>query len=414
MKHNLKLKATISNRGLLKSYPAWWILGFHYIFFYIFIATTVGAWVKETFSRKRTYLLVGFFLFIYQYFTTTISVLNGSSIDFSRFIAISHNYLIFLMIFMAAAVFEKSKFSSYISRSIKSLTIFYCLTSISLYGFTFIMGNNEMVIHYPWMAVQFVGIGYSFDDTVPRLTFLGTYSNTSAIFCFSLFVLYSSTNLLKDRFVTRLAIWTLVSVTIILTGSRISLVASICFLPFLAPSKKAPLLASLLLAIFAAAYILFFTNFLELLQSARSGSNSTRLKIYTTSIEMMLRESPLFGIGYKPYTSTVIDYPLGSHSTPIGYFFKNGIIGGLICLLCYLYFLINWLKQILKLFSSQANKNPLLLSNTAGIILLLLIYCFEDMDSYEINAILFGFIISTFFQLKRNRNASRNNTQALG
>lgn len=57
---------------------------------------------------------------------------------------------------------------------------------------------------------------------------------------------------------------------------------------------------------------------------SRSGSNDTRMQLYENSINLTLEESPLIGIGIKYMRGA---YPLGSHSTYIGFLYKAGLLG---------------------------------------------------------------------------------------
>jgi hypothetical protein len=73
--------------------------------------------------------------------------------------------------------------------------------------------------------------------------------------------------------------------------------------------------------------IINFNEFLNIALSfanSRSGSNSARFDIYKTSIQKVLDESPVIGIGIKYMLGS---FPLGSHSTYIGLFYKSGILG---------------------------------------------------------------------------------------
>ena len=54
-------------------------------------------------------------------------------------------------------------------------------------------------------------------------------------------------------------------------------------------------------------------------------SNNLRIEIIITSIRRTLAESPLWGLGIKEYLYD--GFPLGSHSTYVGFFYKTGIIG---------------------------------------------------------------------------------------
>lgn len=70
------------------------------------------------------------------------------------------------------------------------------------------------------------------------------------------------------------------------------------------------------------------------IMNMREGSNNMRMQIYTQSITTMLERSPIIGIGIKDMLG---EYPLGSHSTYIGVFYKTGILGGLIYLCSMVY-----------------------------------------------------------------------------
>lgn len=76
--------------------------------------------------------------------------------------------------------------------------------------------------------------------------------------------------------------------------------------------------------------ILLFGNieasFISMLDS-RAGSSSTRIRLYITTINKVLSESPLIGMGIKYPNPYVFGLPYGSHSTYIGVIYRTGIIG---------------------------------------------------------------------------------------
>lgn len=59
--------------------------------------------------------------------------------------------------------------------------------------------------------------------------------------------------------------------------------------------------------------------------NGRSGSNEARFVVYRLSIQKVLTESPIIGIGVKYLVDGFIPY--GSHSTYIGLFYKTGFVG---------------------------------------------------------------------------------------
>lgn len=61
------------------------------------------------------------------------------------------------------------------------------------------------------------------------------------------------------------------------------------------------------------------------LLNAREGSNDSRSYLMMESIQVTLDNSPIVGMGIK--VTSLIGYPLGSHSTFLGFFYRTGIIG---------------------------------------------------------------------------------------
>lgn len=86
-------------------------------------------------------------------------------------------------------------------------------------------------------------------------------------------------------------------------------------------------LAILAVLVVVAAASSYIAKIIESIMEMREGSNSMRSMIYTQSLSIMWKESPVIGIGIKDMLG---DYPLGSHSTYIGVFYKAGILGGLV------------------------------------------------------------------------------------
>lgn len=76
-------------------------------------------------------------------------------------------------------------------------------------------------------------------------------------------------------------------------------------------------------------------NSFEFLAEARPGSSSTRLSVYEESVELALARSPIYGIGVKPQVSE-IGIPIGSHSSPISFLVRGGLLGLTFGLLLYL------------------------------------------------------------------------------
>ena len=142
-------------------------------------------------------------------------------------------------------------------------------------------------------------------------------------------------------------------------------------------SGKQIFLRVLVLVAFASPFIVYLA--LDIL-SSRTGSNSMRLAIYSTSIMTTLERNILFGNGVKYFFH---EYPLGSHSSVIGSFYKTGIIG-------FVLFLVLYIKAIIISFKCFKN-NPAV---SATLLAILLFMIFEDIDGTNWLLIYFCFLYS--------------------
>lgn len=161
-------------------------------------------------------------------------------------------------------------------------------------------------------------------------------------------------------------------VAIVYSGSRICLIAYLLYVATIMVmifkqkfGKRAVVVCILILMI--AILFEFRDIFYELisLYNSRSASNSTRFRIYAQSISTVLNKNLLFGVGIKEYIGS---YPLGSHSTYMGIFYKNGLVG----LIVFIFLLINSMKVI---FSKQIS--PII---RYSIIAFFIVFIFEDID----------------------------------
>ena len=98
--------------------------------------------------------------------------------------------------------------------------------------------------------------------------------------------------------------------------------------------RKYALLAvsGLVVVILLTAFAAQLTSLVQSLLGMRAGSNSMRMLIYQTTLKTMWEQSPVIGVGIKSLLEGT-SFPLGSHSTYLGVFFKAGIIGGLLYLI---------------------------------------------------------------------------------
>ena len=140
-----------------------------------------------------------------------------------------------------------------------------------------------------------------------------------------------------------------------------------------------------------------YTYYLKIMQM-RTGSNSMRSFIYTSSINRMLSESPIIGIGIKDYLPN-FGYPYGSHSTYLGVFYKAGIIGGII-------YMASMVILFIRVIKIQCN-NIIDILKKISIILILLLMCLEDIDGANWN-IYFAYFIFGLFLSKQEQTLNDN------
>lgn len=131
----------------------------------------------------------------------------------------------------------------------------------------------------------------------------------------------------------------------------------------------------------------------------REGSNNMRMQIYTQSIMTMLERSPVIGIGIKDMLG---GYPLGSHSTYIGVFYKAGILGGSIYICSIIYLAIKII------FGKDVNRHAV----TAKICLAaaLLLMALEDIDGANWCVCVF-YILLALLQNKNRHVWGRQNLE---
>lgn len=178
---------------------------------------------------------------------------------------------------------------------------------------------------------------------------------------------------------------------IILTNSRIGIILSVIyfFITFssiicFSKEKKFFFILVSMVAFLGVLFLYYneiYSKIMEIINS-RGSSTSMRFLIYQSSIEKALKESPIIGIGVKEFINM---YPLGSHSTFIGFFYKTGFIG--------LFFSILGFKNIYNKISAKRN-----LLYKISYICLLIVLCVEDLDGANWMIALFFILLSVFLE----------------
>lgn len=115
----------------------------------------------------------------------------------------------------------------------------------------------------------------------------------------------------------------------------------------------------------------------------RGGSNSQRFYIYAESIKATLQNSVILGSGVK---DMIGDYPLGSHCTYIGFFYKTGILGTVFAIIGFLLMFRDHIKQF------RITKNKKVLYLILSQLLMMAFFVTEDLDGANWLVVLFFLI----------------------
>ncbi len=144
-------------------------------------------------------------------------------------------------------------------------------------------------------------------------------------------------------------------------------------------------------------------SILEGILGARTGSNNIRMTIYKASLNRMIREMPLIGLGTKEIFGTT-PYPYGSHSTYIGVLYRTGILGGILYFISLTLAVWKMLKDKRKSFRVFFCKLALL-----GALALMLL---EDIDGVIWCACYFYVFLALFKKLRKKKDMPRRLDQA--
>jgi hypothetical protein len=314
-----------------------------------------------------------------------------------------------LMIFGIIWLHKNNIFKIFLD-SIKILYFFIIVVALLSFIYSFFTGS---MIGYEGLISKITGIsnaytqininssGYLEDSIFPRTRLFGIFSNSSAIVIYIISVIYLIEYQKSNRLVSLFFIL-LSMLAILTTGSRIVAVSFIGWSLFfyIGGYKK----LKFIMFIFFLCVIIFYQDiydFFILINEARGDSSSTRLHLYLVSIKIMLNENMFFGLGLKPRIDLIQDLPIGSHSTIIGYFVKNGIIGGIFFLLSYLYIFSYFVKSIF--FRKYKNKHHYQIA----MFFLSIVYIFEDLDAFEFVSFLTGILIYLAY-IQRESNGKIN------
>lgn len=135
----------------------------------------------------------------------------------------------------------------------------------------------------------------------------------------------------------------------------------------------------LVLAAIIAIFPMLWQLFLDKIIYGNTSSTGFRISILTESIREAWQKSPIWGMGIKRYFAE--GYPLGSHSTYVGFFYKTGFIGLVLGL--FIFFKANF--QVLRHIFSKARVRLVAMFLLSFVVL----FAIEDVDGTNWSSILY-------------------------
>lgn len=365
-------------------YPLFWILGLVPIWG---IATFL--YISRKFSRfscSEIYLII----FGFIQFSAILVAISGDWFQVERVLPALHN--LFLYGFFLLGVLISRRFPYGVicfSRSAGSFIYISGLISLLIITIAYNIGFS-IIVNMPYSAVSIVRPDWLFGINVPRLSLFGSYVNSSAILFFQLFILYYISQIFSGKQFSLLRVILIYFVMLslaVFAGSRIVIFSAILF-GILGFFKNIYCRYLMLLFLLSLMMYLFLNNndFINYVLNAREDSTSTRFELYSLAIKEFINRNIFLGLGIKPKFIEISLYPIGSHSTWLGYFVRCGLAGGLFSLIALLFVLANTILSFVK-------AKGRIFSLWWALSMLILVYSFEDMDAYEPNSFLFGLIV---------------------
>lgn len=257
----------------------------------------------------------------------------------------------------------------------------YCCINIYILG---ILALLTIYFYYFKSYYEYVLLGktlYGITSIDGKLTTrffaLNDYSNMNLIFIMEMFVL--SVPYIKTKgFISKLSILLITLISVILLHSRSGFVlygiSAAWYLICNVPKKYRRIVYAFLAIIALTVFVLLskqlWNIFLNKIIYGNISSNNFRITLITESFNEAFSNSPIWGMGIKKFYSD--GYPLGSHSTYMGFFYKTGIIGVILGL--YIFFKANY--DMFKSASGSVRFKPIAMFLLSFIVL----FAIEDVD----------------------------------
>lgn len=387
---------------ILKYQFIFWALGLYVLSFYFVFALSTKRIVRH-FQKKDIFFGFLVLFFLLQFFSSLISPL-GSYYSFSRFLVIFHNILVFGGLIIGYVSFGSESMGQFIMKKGKSWFYLMAILCVSVFIYFFVF---KSVIQYPgiitvvtgiensFTIVEFNAIGNFFGLPFPRSQILGLFSNTTSILLFIFYAIFLLNNENNYSGMKMFFSAALLLIAVITTGSRIAIVLATLFIPFsfVKSTKELVIITLSGLALFFVVYQLDIVN---VILESRGSSNNLRFKLYEVSVQMFLQDNPFTGLGLKPRPEIFYgEFPVGSHSTMLGYFVKSGILAGACYLIFHLYLFVNLGVNFIKGLQGRL-KDFAKFKFQIIVNFVFILFLFDDMDSYEPIGFYTGYLIACF------------------
>lgn len=353
---------------------------------------TIGLILKNKGKLYIDKTIAPFIIYsLFHLFSIIVNSLND--VELSRIIAAINTSLLWLF---GSIIFSYLKTEKIDKEQIDKLMYHNMLILIFL-GIIMVLIKDTSYSNFSIFSRKLIGTDWLFGEQSQRFMAFMEYSNLVVLLYFIALPFSLSYVQQKKGKIFQLVFLILSMLPPILTNSRMGIIlVAICFIAIFpqitSTNSKTKILFILYFGMILTILIFFFhqdliTKITKIITS-RQDSTSMRSLIYKTSIEKTLTQSPFIGSGIKEYFN---DYPLGSHSTFIGIFYKTGIIGSLIAL-------VGFIRIYKKILSIKIKDN---IQYSISFLCLLIMLCIEDLDGANWLIILFFITIGIYiYQIK--------------
>lgn len=387
-------------RFLIVFLPGFWLLGLLIPALYLLYLKNIKRPISLLYNRDPYSWWIVIFFFL-QIISVAFSVFEDYFTSV-RLLAIVHNMLAFTFVILGYAFAVNVAIREQIVKDIKVLFLFLTISSILV--FVFSMLSNSYLSYpgllafateadNPFTYVIFNQQGWIANIEFARSRVMAVFPNGSAILILVVYLILISNNNVSKR--NHFYFDLLFVAATFTTGSRNGILISIFIFLIQFINTKGKLLFLVLII------PIIFSLMIYLIKTAsdlRQDSNDTRLELYWDSIIYSYEHNPILGLGLKPKVQGIAngELPIGSHSTLLGYFIKNGILGGTCALFFYCYLIYISFKRLGELIFTKKVYYKTAFTINIGMVLILTSLLFDDFDSLEIVPFYFGILLFIF------------------